>query len=911
MNAQPNKRTKPWAVPGLLLLVMVLFIPVRGWAFSTELQHEPSPSGKGDTLSFELPSNDQLPSWELIRPKVLRLKVPNLLALPHTRIDPKTTRYIRNIVVEEIAGELGLYITLELKVPLLTFRHQVTEAKRRHPSRYILYIEPTPMPNPQDVTRIRGARILPGAEGTLVVIDHVGSAEIKDQNIDHAQHAIRLQWQGAAMDKFWIAPQPAGLVTAIHTYTFSNDLLEMEIAFHPRTGSVELHQNPKSGTLIIELRTQNMKDVKRKQDIDTILTNRLQAVAEGLPLPLNRITPIFKPSSEVVKLADQEVTEEYFMNNALAAEKDHQYGKARGYLDAILRTFPQTQNRELLAFYKVDLGKKMQWEKAGWLLEELTGVLNTYPNHYRYPEYRLLQLQLMNGAHQSERALAAMNDPNLPMNDARVVLEQARAEKGMGHDVEALERLYYLLEKMPDANVRERAGAYFELVDLETQRNHLEKAVKILEEIPDPEMTFLANDPDRYIQLATAYYNHNDFPKALDLYIRILDAYPDTPAVTPWAMLRAAMCYRFMNKEDEAKRLLDRLGLIYPNSGAQLWGRIFRVEMDGKRDVKERLQELDEIIASNPRGKAIFEAYFAKSQLQGDSGDHESSLKTLNYLLTMLDIGFERNRANLLRRRYLQAGMEQALTQRQPEYAMSLAETYGEDWRRFNLFVVPRTQLSEALMRLGQYREAQPLLAVNDDVESKRLHKLADDLANGIYPKVDQDRSLVNEREARVRVAEAERRREKEDWVAILDLLNRLPIKGLSEGERDERLRLLAKAESERGRFPQAVQNLEDLLFNRPMGDGKDYYWYATVQQAWRGDEKALPVYRKVADEAEKVQFKALALMRIGDILQKQRNLTEAKQAFEKAAELDPQASWAPMARENAKQLELVQEMAP
>ncbi|MEG3638781.1 tetratricopeptide repeat protein [Magnetococcus sp. PR-3] len=909
MDAQLHTLAKKWSL--LLLLVMTLVIPAQGWAFSTELQHDRSPTGKGDALSFALPANDKLPTWELIRPKILRLKVPNLLALPHTRIDPKTTRYIRNIIVEEIAGELGLYVTLELKVPFLTFRHQVTEAKRRRPSRYILYIEPTPMPNPKDTTRIRGARILPGAEGTLVVIDHAGTAEIKSQKVDHGEHSLRLQWQGATMDKFWIPPMPAGLVTGIHTYAFRNDLLEMEIAFHPRTGSVQVHQNPKSGTLIVELRTHNMKDVKRKRDIDTILTNRLQAATEGLPLPLNRITPIFKPSPDVEVLAEQEVSEEYFMNNALAAEKDHQYGKARGYLDALLRTFPNSQNREQLAFYKVDLGKKMQWEKAGWLLEELTGALNSYPNHYRFPEYRLLQLQLMNGAHQYERAIATMNDPNLPYHDARVVLEQARAQKGMGNINEAKERLNFLLKKMPDAGVNERANAYFELVDLQTQNNKLAKAVKTLESIPDPEMTVLANDPAKYIQLATAYYNHHDFKKALDLYIRILDAYPDTFKVTPWAMLRASQCYRFLNQDEEAKRLLDRLGMIYPNSGAQLWGQIFRVEMDAKRDVKERLKDLEAIINSNPRGKAIYEAYFARAQLQGDSEDHESSLKTLNYLLTMLDIGLERNRANLLRLRYLTAGMEKALTSRRPEFAMSLAETYGEDWRRYRKFGIPRTQMAEALMRLGMYKQAQPLLAMNDDTVSKRLHRVADDMANGSYLKVEQDKTLVNDREARVRVAEAERRREKQDWVAILDLLNRLPVKGLSEGERAERLRLLAKAEAERGRFPQAVANLKDLLFNRPIGDGKDYYWYATVQQAWRGDAKALPIFRKVAEDAEDDKSKALALMRIGDILQKQRNLEEAKQAFEKAAELDPQASWAPMARENAKQLELVQEMAP
>nr|CRH07328.1 Conserved protein of unknown function. (tetratricopeptide TPR_2 repeat protein) [Candidatus Magnetococcus massalia] len=894
------------------LIALFLLLPFSAEALMTEMVHQRAPSGKGDAFSFELADETKVPSWELLGPKKLRLRVPNLLALPHTSIKYHRTRYVSGMVVEEIPGSPGLHVTFDLKVPLLTFRHQVTPAKRRKPARYTLLIEPTPMPNPQDATRLRGARILPGSEGTLVVLDHTGSGAIKNHYVDHDAHTVRLQWQGAMLGNFWQPPAPAGLVNGLYTYAFSNNLLEMEIAFHPRTGNVTLHKDPKSGTVIVELRTHNMQDDKRKEDIARILSNRRQAVEQGFPLPLNRIVPILLPSEEMVALADKEIGEAYFLDNAQAAEKDHQFGKARGYIDSLLDTFPQTPNRELLLFHKIDIANKMGW-KPGWLMEELTGVLARYPNHFRYPKYRLLELKLLNDAQQFERAMAIMNDPNLPHNDPRVVLEQSRANIGMGRESEAKERLRALLQ-MDGADIKVRANAYYELINLEAARNNLDGASAMLNALPRLEMQALHNDPNRLLNLAGIYYKNNLFDKALDLYVTLIDNYPDTSAVTPWAMLRGAQSYRFMGNSEEAKRLFNRLIFMYPQSSASLWGRIFLVETDTERELEERLKELDTLIAKHPLGDAIYEAFLSKSMLQGDSGNHAESLKTINHLLTMINEGLIKRRANLLRQRYLEAGMEKALVTLRPEYALSLSEIHGDDWRRYPTYVKARAQLSEALMRMGLYRDALPLLSINKDTASKRLYALGDQLASGkvqAVPELPSLRKQTTPREARVRLAEAQRRQARRDWINILALLEHLPTEGFNDTEQTQRLRLLAQAESERGRFPQAVNNLETLLFGRPIGDGRDHYWYANVLRAWKGDAKAMPEFRTVAEKAEDKEVQTLALMRMGDIYQTQRNINDAKAAYQKAAELGRGTPWSELAQESVKQLELVQEMAP
>lgn len=167
----------------------------------------------------------------------------------------------------------------------------------------------------------------------------------------------------------------------------------------------------------------------------------------------------------------------------------------------------------------------------------------------------------------------------------------------------------------------------------------------------------------------------------------------------------------------------------------------------------------------------------------------------------------------------------------------------------------------------------------------------------------------VSVAEARVRLAQAIRLLDQRVWDGILNLLEQLPSRLLNEEGRAMRLLLMAKAEAGRTRYPQAVGYMETLFSTQAVGDGIDFYWYATLLQQWKGDDKAFPVYEQASTEASDKEVQALARVRMGDIRQRQGAFADAVENYRQAASLMPTSPWAKVASENASQLELAMEV--
>ncbi|OSM01540.1 hypothetical protein MAIT1_01535 [Magnetofaba australis IT-1] len=844
----------------------------------------------------------------MLRPRTLRVEIADLLSLPHTEVNPARSRYVNGVRIEPIPGRMGIYLYIDLKAPFLLFRDGVVQPKFGAGSLYHLTIEANPKPNPQEATRLLGARILPGRDGTLLVIEHTGSGKLAAQEMDQEKHVVRLRWNGAAIDPRWRNLAPQGLIQSVSLYEFARNQVEMELALAPEAVKTLFHADPASGTLIVEMRRE--RSLGRDEDAKAILALRRSSLERGAALPLNRLTPVFQVTEEPVDVGGQMLDEGFFYDNAETAAKDLRFDKARAFLDKLTEVFPNTANRELIDFRKVELAQRMNW-RPGWLLDELNTAMARHPNNYRYPEFRLLQLQLLNDAHQYNSAKAVADDPNLPQNDPRVTLERGRILMGM-EMLEESERFFNLVARDPDASdaTRARANLYQALAANKSEEFH--RASMIVRAIPPEQLALLNNDPVDALALADIYYANRDYGDALSLYTRLITTYPDTDAATPWAMLRAAQSHRYQKRIPDALTMLDVLETRFPKSGAVPWARIFRIQIDEKPSIEDRIKAIDELVKDVPISDAIAEAYLTKAQLQGEGGQYLASLETLKRLLVYTSRKSHLQKADRLKRLYLTEGMQHALDNRRPEYALLLGESHGTDWRGLKSYEQARLLLAEAMLRMGLYSDGLAALGGMVRPPAPQLSKLGEELrANQFIPLMEDARGQVEvaPAAARVRLDEAARQLSAQNWKAVLMLLDKIPPESLNQDERADRLRYLARAEAERGRFPQAVNALERLLFGKPVGAGHDAYQYATVLQAWKGDDKALPAFQEAA-KGEDNEVRALARIRIGDILQRRGDLAGAEASYREASQIDPNAPWGKMALENADQLKLVLQQA-
>lgn len=413
---------------------------------------------------------------------------------------------------------------------------------------------------------------------------------------------------------------------------------------------------------------------------------------------------------------------------------------------------------------------------------------------------------------------------------------------------------------------------------------------------------------------------------------------------------------------DHARYLFAGLQAKYPDSDAAVWGQVFQLRMDDGEAVSIRLKKINDIVKTIRLPDALSELLMAKAELQGEDHRYEDALVTLNRLVSTTVQAKVVARAVKLKRSYLEAGMQQDLEMDRPEHAILLVELHGEDIRSNPAFAKPRIFLAEALMRLGLFDTVPALLEGLSTPAAVRLTQLARDFAVERWPEVmappeagpavkamrearptvgsgappvqegfsaieastpaspvappdglsGVDLSAtesVSIEEARVRLDQATRLLDAKEWEPILRLLEKLPDTVLPPTGQAKRLRLMAKAEEGRERFPFAVQHLEDLLSGKTLADGSDYYWYATVLQQWKGDVKALPAFQRVSKEAEDKDVQALAHIRIGDIMQRAGEYASARDHYLEAEKIAPDSPWAKVSKENAAQLAMAMEV--
>lgn len=890
-----------------LLLLLALWRVEPAAAFFTTMKFASEEFGKREVLSFNIPNENARPQINLLDAKLLRVTIPGILALPYQEINFGQTRYIESIGVEPItSGRMGLYLTIRLKEPYLDFRDQVVSVVAEKGYRYRLEIHRHPVTYATGPTRLLEGRALAGRDGTLLVLSFAGNGWA-EQKVDYTDQVLRLQWQGASLDQGWRPIAAGGLAEAIRSYEFPGNRVDIEVRLHPNTSKAYFYRNSEAGTLIVELRTDKNLEQGRVQEAEGIIAMRKAGLAAGKPLPLNRISPVFQGGEKKIILNEQSFDETFFFNNAMEAERDLDFGRSLALLDSLVTLFPDTGNKEMIDQYRMELISRMNW-KAGWILSELEAFLSRQPNAHKYPDFRLLQMKLYNRTGQFENGKGMMGDPNLPKNNPEVILESARTMIGLREWDEGEDYLHQVLKKHSD-NKEVATEASYLLAKLADERGNGRGALEILDHISREQYSRIANHPDWLMEVADIYYRNHQYEKALEYYAIFLGNYPRNDDFAPWAMLRAAGSRRSLGQEEEAVNLYEQILNLYPESESAIWARIFKLQVEKERSLDDRLVELQQIIDSAPFSNAVIEAYINKAILLGDNQRYRDALVSLNSLLTLTAREEPVRRVHQLKRRYMVAGMRDALEKDRPEHAVLLAEVYEQDWSHWPGYEDGRILLAEALLRMGFPERSTSLLAGIVTDTARQLYRMGDSFNRGtllVDGKKEDWNLQVTPGSARVRLDEAKRLAEKELWEGILLLLEEVPEENLNEVEQAERLRLLAQAEAGRGRFPQAVANLEKLLYERPMGEGRDYFWYATMLQVWKGDSKALPAYQKVAQEAANQEILALAQMRIGDILQRNGNLEEAQQHYQKALKSVPNTPWAKMSREVMLQLDMI-----
>ncbi len=436
-------------------------------------------------------------------------------------------------------------------------------------------------------------------------------------------------------------------------------------------------------------------------------------------------------------------------------------------------------------------------------------------------------------------------------------------------------------------------------------------------------------------------------------------------AESSWQMGRAAEAGSAEQRDRyfDARNLYTALREKYPKSDAAVWGQVFQLRMEDGNDMPTRLKRINSVAKNIRLPDALSELLIAKAELLGEAGQFEEALVTLNRIIASTTEIKMVSRATKLKRDYLLAGMQRDLAEDRPEHAILLAELNGEELRHNPNLTPVRTFLAEAMLRTGMPERVPALLDGLTTPAASSLKRLSTAFAAGEWPEVmappemgeavkamseahpvlgaggpavDESISaeetaaqaaklalpppdgegnpaaheVVPVEEARVRLDEAARLLDLKEWEAILRLLERLPDSLLSHDGQEKRLRLMAKAEEGRERYPFAVQYLEDLLAGKKLADGNDYYWYASVLQQWKGDAKALPAFLRVSEEASNKEVQALAHMRVGDIMQREGNYAGARDHFREAARLAPETALATVSKENASQLEMAMEVA-
>ncbi|MBF0427397.1 MAG: tetratricopeptide repeat protein [Magnetococcales bacterium] len=976
--------------------------PCDGHTFFTSLKYKTEDQGKREIISFMIPPGASRPYMKMTDPVTLEVTVPGVLALPATELKLKESKWIGSFKMAEVpyGEEMGIQLTFGLKSPNVNFRDSLGESDPIDGALYRLELDAPIIPSGAGPAQLLDGRVLAGRDGTLVLINHTGNGHLEPV-LDLSAHIVHLNWQGAVLNPTWQTMAPAGLATKINAQAFKGKV-EMEIQLHDSVSAVSFHHDPTAGMFIASLRSKD--GLGRHEEALKLLGHRRQTIAEKQPLPLHRIgrTLYVNDTENKVVLNGQSIDELYYLNNAKAAEQDHRFSKARGYIDSLLEVFPLTKNREFLEFYKLDLAHHMDW-KSGWMLSELNTLMARYPNTADYSRLRLMQLQLLNQSSQFQEASAILWDPNLPTDHHLVWLERGRTAMGLinskispDENLKAGEMALLKVLEYTRNQGSTAAEARYLLIQLAKAFGDHEKAVKMLDELSPEQQGHIANSPERIMEAADIYYKFRRYGDAVKYYVKLLSHYPTHPTITPWAMLRAAECNRQLGYVDDAIRLFDRLKKDHPTSDATVWGRIFHLQLEKDQDIQNRLDELDQILTDMTLPKeqaetfkssikmllvesnrhwdvkkslnqlaamkkdypkidnkiweripmlqesmeqnfkdrmtrlnkiiqeialpeALAVAYMTKAEMLGEAGRYKEGLEVLNDLLTISSRDTMVARAKEIKRNYLTDGMSQALDEGRPEYAAILGEVYGEDWREDPAFVPARIHLAEAMLRMGLNEEALRLLNGIHTDTATALTQLAKTISGGSIldqPPKETNKTLppskgITPDVARVRLDEARRMVQKQDWEAVLLLLDGVSETIFNPTDRIERWRLLAKAEAGLERFPQAVQHMEDLLFSRPMGDGIDYYWYASILHKWKGDSKALPAFQRVVAEAQNKEIQALARIRVGDILQRSGDLKAAKEQFSGVGALAPATPWSKVSKENASQLGMALDVNP
>ncbi|MBF0382572.1 MAG: tetratricopeptide repeat protein [Magnetococcales bacterium] len=910
----------------MVTAVLVLTVPDTGYAFFSKLNYSTEEMGKREILSFQVPPGAERPRVKLLEEKKLQLNIYGLLALPHNALNTKRSRWIKSFTVNEIpGGKMGLQVIIDLKEPYLDFRDSIGKDDVVKGAEYRLEIDKLQKPAQTGPAKLLEGKVLPGRDGTLIIFAHTGNGFV-ESSVDKESNLVGLHWRSASLGSSWRDVLPGGLVEKILAYEFPRGQVEIEVILNENTKNVRFHRHSKLGLFIVELLHKNA--MGRGDDIGRITSKRHSEMEDGAPRPLNRLAPLFDTSGVATEIAGKEVDENYFMDLAKDAEFGRNFAKARGILDNLLQIFPNTVNREIIDFYKVALASKMDW-KPGWLLTELETALARHPNAFDYPQHRLQQFKLYNDAKLYGQASNIMWDPNLPKGIPDVWLERGRTAIGLARsrvDPVANERAATkYLQKIIDST-RNRgaysAEAQYLMAELSDNDGDMERTLRILDGLTNEQLAFLNQSPEKIMGMADLYYKYTRYDSAISKYASLMENYPSQDQMLPWALLRAAESNHQLYKQakaagdekealarfKETRSLFERLSKIHVASDAAVWGQIFELSLTGELDVDAKIKKLEELITNIAMPDALAEAQLSSADLLGQSDRHYEAIKTLNELLTLTSRSAVVRRANRLRKKYLTEGMAMALEEARPEFAALLAEAYGENWRRSPKYVEPRLHLAESLMRMGDSGAALPIIEGLKDKPAPQLIELGKAIASRSYgglPKISEIGDIMPKSVARVRVDEAERLVDREEWDGVLILLEGLPPELLNEPGREKRLYLLAKAEAGRGRFPQTVRYLEDLFFQKPIGDGKIYYWYGTILQKWKGDKKALSTYQRVAEEATDNEVQALALVRIGDILQRAGDFPGAKEKYLQAAKLAPDTPWAKVSNENAAQLQM------
>lgn len=877
-------------------------------------------------------------------------------------------------VEEIPSGELGLNLLIGLKKPNLSFRDSLGEADPVMGALYHLEIDRQMLPTDTKETRVMEGRILAGRDGTLVVLSRTGTAPVetsielesrvvrlfwKDATLDPGWRTVPAEGLAERLLAYDFSHGRVEMELLVH-----RDVTRVDFHQDPASGLfiIELAGNVHMGRsedaeALLDYRRGVLEsgEAHPLNRLDPIFIPRYDITLElqGRVVDETYFMKAAKDAARDRKYAlarsyldkllerfpgtpNREIIDVYAWD--LANSMNWKPGWLLAELNKILAKYP---NMLLYPRYRLHqlslLNRVSRFEDAAAILWD--------PNLPKNDAKVWL-----------ERAYTAMGlarsgvEEDTNWEKAEEYLRRILALSNNKGDISA--EAHYLLARMAQ--------------DLyETDER---SAVAIIDGLSSDQRARIANRPEWLMAVGDIYYENNLYPKAFKYYSQFMSNYPNMEAITPWVILRAAESSQQMGRIRDARRLFASLQKNFPNSDSAAWGRVFELGLDMPEDVSQRLANLDAVIKTIAIPEVLSETLRVKATLQGDAHRYQDALRTLNNLLSLTSRTRVVRHANKLKRAYLIAGMQQALDQGRPEHAILLAEQHGDDWRNRPGFVLAQVALAEALLRIGLYDKALAFLEGVSAPAVPGLTRLAKAFSEKRWPEVtlppvlaalpaaslrgrratEEALSAMGEgepsvedgipsreerlfvpagmpaseeagrpmpgsvtvAEARVRLDEAARLVTEASWKAVLDLLEQLPASLLNEPSQAKRLLLMATAEAGRKRYPQAVRYLETLFSGQSMGDGSQYYWYGTLLQDWKGDDKALPAFERVTAEAEDKEIQALAHVRIGDIMQRSGGFAVAIEHYQEASRLAPGTPWAKVSTENAAQLQMAMEVA-